>query len=354
MGTAAAVATKPKKRARKTKNPEVKTNCVAPSDWVTTLLHAKDGGSSVLVEFRSGRNGAPMLAESIPFQTLDGSAHESVVPLAVECWDAAKIHRGELTGARYDYRVRVISVEEDGSFTAMHESEWVELAEGDGDIMSLPAGMESRNWTEQMLSGMVLKLFTANIQLTRASGALVREMSAGSKERLESEFHAVDKLKQMAMELVAREREMAMQEGDAKEVEEFGKTARQWMQMGHEEKLAKQGVKSPDVPTTRKSAAISLWNSITVAQLEAFKNKLGEKSELILGLIQNAGEMDEDQIADVFKEHLGGGDGLMGGLELVTILGSIFHTDFVPSTWAIWQARTAQVLIEGPKEKPDA
>lgn len=333
-----------------TKDHEWKSKAACPSDWVTTLLHGKSDGSSVLLEFRSGRKGSPMVAESLPFQTLENTpAYDSVVPLACECWDAAQIHRAELAETRYDYRIRVVTMLEEGGFVSVHESSWVELKIGELDVIAVQAEGGEANGTNQLLSQMVIKLFSANIQLTRAAGGLVRQVTEGASERLASEFQSVDKIKQMAMDLIEQERQRAREDGDAQEVAEFGKTARKWMEMGQEEKLAKAGVKSPKVPRTRKSAASSLFNSLTVAQLSQIKKDMGEeRSALLLGLMENAASVSEDQLAELLAEHIG--NGVEEQFELKAIMDRVFSQKFVPSTWAIWQARTANVLINGAEE----
>jgi hypothetical protein len=329
------------------KNKTWKAKAMAPGAWVSTLLHGKADGTSILLEFRCGSKGAEMLVDAFPFDPLQGvPVHAAVVPLAEQAWETAQLHRAELDGDRYHYRIKIVSSSDDGAYHGIIESPWVELAEGEADTLAMPEGMGATP-TEMMLSGMVIKLFSANIQLTRASGMLVREQSAGATERLNSEFMAVDKIKTMALDLIQQQAEMAKAEGDTEEIKEFGKTARKWMEMGQEEKLAKQGVKSPDVPKTRKSAAISLWKSLTVAQLDAIKAELGEeKSELLIGLVKNAGSMEDDEIALVFEQQLDAG--IVNQIEIMGVVGKVFATDFVPSTWAIWQSRTFSVLVDGP------
>lgn len=350
MGQVATTTAKERKRRNKAKNQDVKTKAAAPGAWVTALLHGKTDGTSVMLEFRSGRQGAPMLVEAVPFLTLEGvAAHESVIPLAVELWNSALEHRAQLEGERYDYRIRIVSTTEDGGFHSVIESPWIESPDTDGDILGMSEGGTS---TENMYQAMIVKLFSSNIALTRASAALLREYTAGSRDSVDHEMEMVQKVKQMAMEVIEREREFAKEEADAKEVEEFGKTARQWMQMGHLEKMAKQGIKTPTVPKTRKSAAKSLYASMTVGQLELFKKELGEeKAELLIGLIRNAGDLKEEDIEKLLKENFA--SDMSGQMEMMSLMEKVFAPPNVPKTWAIWQAQTAGVLINGPEDKAD-
>lgn len=346
MGQARVSAKSKKKAPRKPRNAEAKTKAAAPGDWVTTLLHGKGEGNTILMEFRSGRAGPPMLVESYSCEAIEGLApHASVIPQACALWDDAKIHRAGLEGDRYDYRIQVLAHTPDGEFHALHESSWIELPSGDGEF-SMPEGM-GQTPTEAMLAGMVIKLFNTNIGMTRAGAALLREYTAGSREGIDHEMGMVEKVKAMAMEVIERERQFAKEEADAQEVKEFGMTARQWLQQGHENRLADKGIKTPDVPNTRQSAAKSLWKSLTVGQLDFIKEELGdEKAELLLGLVRNCGDLDEAQIEQLLKENIG--QDMESQAEMMSLLENVFSAKFVPAPWAIWQGRTANVLMHGP------
>jgi hypothetical protein len=353
MGQAAIEAESTKTNGGSSKNQDWKAKAAAPGDWVSTLLRGKHEASTVLIEFRSGRNGAPMLADALPFTLYDGdSVLLSVAPLASECWEVALNHRSELQGARYDYRIRVVSDVAEGEFTVVDESTWIQAPdEIAGDVLSMDT--KGADPMVHLLSGMVIKLFSANIQLTRASGSLVRQVTEGMSAGVESQFAGVEKVKQMAQELLDAKAEIAKEQGDAEEVKEFGKTARQWIGMSHEAKLAKQGVATPDVPTTRRQAAISLYNSLTVAQLGQLKKELGDdKAELLVGMLDNANALSDQQVDQLFAEQFSGDAGQQ--IELLGVAEKVFSAKFVPSTWAIWQTRTATVLISGPDEEPDS
>lgn len=337
---------------KRSKNSEWKSKAAAPGPWVTALLRGKTDGSTVLIEFRSGRKGVPMVADALPFNTMDGdSALLSVAPLASECWEIALNHRQELEGDRYDYRVRVVTDLGDGAeLSVIIESEWIELGADDA-TGSISMDFKGADPMAQLLSQMVLKLFSANIQLTRASGNLVRQVTEGMAAGVDSQFSSVEKVKLMAQELIEAKAEVAKEQGDAEEIKEMGKTARKWIGMSHESKLAKQGVRTPPVPTSRREAAISLYNSLTVKQLTVLKDSLGpDKAELLLGLMDGAEKLNEQQVEQVFAEQLGQ---LGDDLELVTVAEKVFNANYVPSTWAIWQTKTAHVLINGVDDADD-
>jgi hypothetical protein len=292
-----------------------------------------------------------MLVDAIPFQSIVGEdAYLGVAPLASECWEIALEHRSGLEGERYDYRIRVVSTSEDGDHNVMIESAWIEAPNEAGDVLSIDT--RGPDPMTQLMASMVIKLFSANIQLTRAGGTLLRQANEGTAAGIDSQFRSVAKVQEMAMALVEKEREHALAEADSEEVKEFGKTARKWLEMGHEAKLAKQGVKTPDVPTTKKSAAISLYNSLTVAQLHELEKLLGaETSELLIGLMQRAKDLTEEQLADLLAAQFAAD--VNGSLKLMEVIEKVFSSNFVPSTWAIWQTRTASVLIHGVDDKPD-
>lgn len=338
-----------------TKHDEWKAKAAAPGDWVSTLLRGKHDGSSVLIEFRSGSKGAPMLANALPFSTIEGADAVLGIPaLASECWEIALEHRQTLEGERYHYRIRVLSSLDEGMGEhALYESAWVEAPRDlDGDVLSID--MRGGSSIEQLLSGMVIKLFSANIQLTRASGTLVRQVTEGLSAGVESQFSSVNKVKEMASELIEQQRTMAQEEAAMKEVEEFGKTARKWMEIGSEEKIAKAGVKPPPIPKSRVKAAAALRMSITVGQLDALEKELGtERFETIFGLLKNAsgGNMNDEQLGQVLDQALGEG---LERFELIEVAEKAFSPKFVSSAHAIWQRRTLSVLVNGPEEASDA
>lgn len=335
------------------KNQDWKLKAAAPGDWVSTLLRGKHEASTVLIEFRSGRQGAPMLADAVPFQTYEGdSVLLSVAPLASECWEKAQEHRSELSGSRYDYRIRVIADVEGGEFSTIDESAWIQAPdEITGDVLGF-SNMQGADPMVHMLSGMVLKLFSANIQLTRASGSLVRQVTEGLSAGVDSQFAAVEKVKNMAQDLIDAKTEIAKEQGDAEEVKEIGKTLRQFMQTGHEAKLAKAGLSTPDIPDTKRTAAISLYNSLTVAQLHELEKLLGQdKADMLIGLMQKAKELDDQQLDALLSSHFGAD--VNAEFQMMEVVEKVFSAKFVPATWAIWQSRTANVLIHGPKEEED-
>lgn len=340
-----------KTNGSRAKNEEWKAKAAAPGDWVSALLRGKGDGSSVLIEFRAGRKGAPMLVDALPFNTMAGEdAYLGVAPLASECWEVALQHRSGLEGERYDYRIRVVSTSDDGSHNVIIESAWIEAPNEAGDVLRIDTS--GADPMTQLMASMVIKLFSANIQLTRAGGSLLRQASEGSAAGIQSQFAAVEKVKEMAMSLIDKEREFAVAEADSQEIAELGKTARKWMETGAEAKLAKEGVKAPPTPPTRKSAATSLYNSLTVAQLNELQKLLGQdQADMLVGLMERAQSLEEDQLQDLLAAQFA--NDVNSELKLMEIIEKVFNPNFVPATWAIWQRRTANVLINGPEDEPD-
>ena len=157
----------------------------------------------------------------------------------------------------------------------------------------------------------------------------------------------------MAQELIDAKTEMAKEAGDAQEVQEMGKTARKWIGMSHEAKLAKQGVRKPPDPTTRREAAVSLYNSLTVKQLSVLNKELGaDKAEMLVGLMESAQKLSDEQVEQVFAEHFGGK--MSDDLELLNVAEKVFSADYVPATWAIWQSQCANILINGIDDEADS
>ncbi len=351
MGTTETVITSTETKGKRPKNEEWKAKSAAPGDWVSTLLRVEHvEGTTVMIEFRAGRKGAPMLVDAIPYQGfMDEGAYLSVAPMASECWGRALEHRSDLEAERYDYRIRAIQTDDDGH-TTIHESAWVEAPNETGDVLSI----DSRNHDPmtQMLANMVTKLFSVNIGMARANAYTMRQYNEGTAAGVQSQFAAVGKVQQMAQELIDAKTEMAKEAGDAQEVQEMGKTARKWIGMSHEAKLAKQGVRTPNLPATRREAAISLYNSLTVKQLSVLNKELGaDKAEMLVGLMEGAQKLSDEQVEQVFAEHFGGK--MSDDLELLNVAEKVFSADYVPATWAIWQSQCANILINGIDDEAD-
>ncbi len=366
----------PPKKKPESSPPEPKTDnwrskAIAPTTWVETLLsasrstpkeHARtlpnDEATAVLIEFRSGRRGSAMLVDSLPFVTVGIDATDTIMPLAAECWDHAKEKRAEIDDdRRYDARIKVVETDDTGATTVTATSEWVEVEEEMGrgpadDVWDdVPASRgSSEAWAvARILGSQNDKLFRANISLVRAAGWLLRESIAGAGDRMNNEFATMQKVRDISGELIDARMEFAKQEADTQEVAEFGHTARHWMGLMHESKLAEKGIDPPDIPDTRAGAAAALYQSLTMMQVEKLSELLGkDKSELLLGVLGNAKDMSD---ADVEQVIAGMGSGMTGGFEFATIAEQIFSTDYVMGPHAIWQTRCARVLFEGPEEK---
>ena len=142
---------------------------------------------------------------------------------------------------------------------------------------------------------------------------------------------------------------VAEEEGDAQEVTEFAATARQWMTQVHEEKLADKGVQAPPVPEGRAKAAEALYQSLTMKQVEKLAEILGkEKSEMLIGMLGNAADMDDEQVATMFGTVF---TKMEDQVKLMGTIEEVFSVEYVPSSWAIWQVRCATVVIDGKKDK---
>lgn len=354
------------------KNPLWRTKTIAPSSWVETLLSGSRGGlteqprmgpndeaTGVLLEIRGGRNGAAMLADVLSFETCGLDAAESIKPLAHDLWERAQAKVAEFgLSQRFDARIKIVETDETGATHVRAESAWVQVPDDEGinekawDDLDFDAGDPVTAMAlkmTQILGAQNKELFRANISLVRNAAFLVRESIAGQADRMNSEFATIAKVREISSDLFDARMRMAEAEGDAQEVTELASTARHWMSLAHEDKLAEKGVQAPAVPSSRSDAAAALWQSLTLQQLKAINEELGpEKSELLMGMLENAPNMTDEQIDQLFSAQFAG---TSDALELMAVAEKVFSQDYVPSSWAIWQSRCARVLLHGPEGK---
>jgi len=241
------------------------------------------------------------------------------------------------------------------------ESEWCEVdddglgfsGEDDVEIGKVGGSGSTEAWAlVRVLAGQNKDLFRANVSVVRAAGWLLRESISGQVDRFNADAAKLEQMGKMAGQLADLKMEIASAEGDSEELKEFGKTARKWMEMAHEDKLAEKGIRTPMVPKTRIECARALRSSLTMAQLDTLSETLGpDRADMLAQLLKNASAMTEDQLAAVI-------DGLAGDLDqklqMMEAMSKVFSDRYVPTPWAIFQTRCFTVIVEGAAEEEAA
>lgn len=348
-----------------TKKTDWRSKAMAPVNWVETLLSGtrsppdarprSSEAMAVLVVLRSGRRGSGFLIGTLPFDTVGFDATDSVAPLAAECWEFSKEKVAEIgDGKTYCAMLKVCETDETGATHVVAESEWHEVDDdglgGEGEAWEAVGKGEPYGLAGQLirvLGAQNKELFRANISLVRASAFLLRESIHGQADRLNADFATIKQVREIEQQMFDTRTELAQQEADAKEVEELGKTAREWMGLAHEDRLAERGVKTPPVPTTRADAGRGLWQSLNMGQLNKLRELLGpEKSAAMLALLENASTLNDAQIEELLAAQM---EGPSAVFELMDVATKVFSSEFAPASYAIWQTRCLRVLLEGPK-----
>ena len=320
-----------------------------PAEWVTALAGALASKAATLtliqLQGRSGRRGAWMLIQAETATTLveAGDAAEAT-RLAADFWQQALSHRAGIGGKRWDYRlVGTGTATEDGAPVTVFETEPVELGEGEGSA-PLAAGFEAGG-AQGLLVMMCSRLFDNNLRMGNAMAGLVEKVGNAGNLQFDNNAKALHAMKESALAIVETERARNEPEMEAREMEEMGKVAMHWMSLAHQEKLSKQGIDVPHVPTTKRECAMALRQSLTINQLDKLLEVLGEETAQALStFLENAKNLDDEGIAFAIEAvKQAGPDGQP--IDLMAVATQVFAPPLVPGPWAAFQIGCLKAMM---------
>lgn len=315
-------------------SPESVTSNLVPVDWITVAAHAcgeTPARCDVLV--KRGHRGSPMALHSeTPEMTIDGPEGPAI--LAADYWTRAHNNRakGDEAG-RYFYMLAVhVHGADEAEETGWHEiksdqvSELADTALGDsGAAFAWKCNAQLHNVlmrNHHATASILERLGSAGNQQIEAVQKAMAATEAGALKALEAERAEYD---------IAR---------DELEMQQYGQMFREWL--GHMREAKAMNTDGPTItaPSSLPDAAGALRDSLTVGQLDALREIVGEEQarDTTLALLEASTAKDPEAAAAIVRTIL------MKLAPHQAELARVFAPPIVPPNIAAYQSACLRVL----------